>query len=282
MPRRRLLLLAPIALSAVGCVPQEKYDDLLNAYRAEERQGVQSQAELEAMRQNESMLRGQLQKAVTDLDRAMSQLEDQNGEISQLRDDFEAMLETVSGLDTGPLPADLNAALVRLASQNDLLEFDERTGMLRFSSDLTFDLGSTTLNPAAKQAIGALASILESEDALAFEIRVVGHTDNMPISRPETRAKHPTNMHLSTHRAISVRDALVKDGIAANRVQVAGYGEFRPVAENGKRGSATNRRVEIFLTPMPAIIEVVESTESASGESSSDPGPSTTDSEPLK
>ncbi|HAC09936.1 MAG TPA: hypothetical protein DCG14_09815, partial [Phycisphaerales bacterium] len=114
--------------------------------------------------------------------------------------------------------------------------------------------------PAAKQAIGTLAGILETKDALAFEIRVVGHTDNMPISRPETRAKHPTNMHLSTHRAISVRDALVKDGIAANRVQVAGYGEFRPVAENGKRGSATNRRVEIFLTPMPAVIEIVEST----------------------
>lgn len=282
MPRRRLLLLAPIALSAVGCVPQEKYDDLLNAYRAEERQGVQSQAELEAMKQNESMLRGQLQKAVTDLDRAMGQLEDQNGEIAQLRGDFEAMLETVSGLDTGPLPADLNAALVRLASQNELLEFDERTGMLRFSSDLTFDLGSTTLNPAAKQAIGALASILETEDALAFEIRVVGHTDNMPISRPETRAKHPTNMQLSTHRAISVRDALVKDGIAANRVQVAGYGEFRPVAENGKRGSATNRRVEIFLTPMPAVVEVVEAVETTSGEPGENAGGSAAVSEPLK
>ena len=84
---------------------------------------------------------------------------------------------------------------------------------------------------------------------------MVGHTDNMPISKPDTRAKHPTNMHLSTHRAISVRDALVADGITANRVQVAGYGEFRPVAENGTRGSATNRRVEIFLTPMPAVMD---------------------------
>ena len=111
MPRRRLLLLAPIALSAVGCVPQEKYDDLLNAYRAEERQVVQSQAELDAMRQNESMLRGQLQKAVTDLDRAMSQLEDQNGEISQLRDDFEAMLETVSGLDAAAKDPTSDAAM---------------------------------------------------------------------------------------------------------------------------------------------------------------------------
>ena len=35
----------------------------------------------------------------------------------------------------------------------------------------------------------------------------------------------------------------------------AELGEFRPVAENGKRGSATNRRVEIFLTPMPAVMD---------------------------
>ncbi|NCF41171.1 MAG: OmpA family protein, partial [Planctomycetia bacterium] len=96
------------------------------------------------------------------------------------------------------------------------------------------------------------------------------------------RAKHPTNMHLSTHRAISVRDALVKDGIAANRVQVAGYGEFRPVAENGKRGSATNRRVEIFLTPMPAVVEVVEAVETTSGEPDENAGGSAADSEPLK
>jgi chemotaxis protein MotB len=276
-----LLLLLPIALSSLGCIPQEKYDDLLTAYRAKERQNIQTQSEMESMQQNESMLRGQLQKSVTDLDEAISQLDDQNGEITRLRGDFEAMLDTVSGLNTGPLPADLNAALVRLASQNsELLSFDERTGMLRFSSDLTFDLGSTTLNPAAKQAIAALASILEGGDAAGFEIRVVGHTDNMPISKPDTRAKHPTNMHLSTHRAISVRDALVADGIAANRVQVAGYGEFRPVAENGTRGSATNRRVEIFLTPMPAVIETTAAPTPT--ENTDAPAPDSGEIEPLK
>jgi hypothetical protein len=63
-------------------------------------------------------------------------------------------------------------------------------------------------------------------------------------------AQHPTNMHLSAHRAISVRDALVSDGVTANRMQVAGYGEFRPIVPNGANGAAQNRRVEIFLTPL--------------------------------
>jgi len=42
----------------------------------------------------------------------------------------------------------------------------------------------------------------------------------------------------------------VSDGVAANRMQVAGYGEYRPVVANGANGAAANRRVEIFLSPM--------------------------------
>jgi hypothetical protein len=55
-------------------------------------------------------------------------------------------------------------------------------------------------------------------------------------------------MHLSAHRAIGVRDVLVKDGVGADRFMIAGYGEFRPVTANGNNGAAANRRVEIYLT----------------------------------
>jgi hypothetical protein len=47
-----------------------------------------------------------------------------------------------------------------------------------------------------------------------------------------------------------VRDLLVSDGVAANRVEVAGWGEYRPIVENGPRGAAQNRRVEVFIRPM--------------------------------
>jgi hypothetical protein len=57
-------------------------------------------------------------------------------------------------------------------------------------------------------------------------------------------------VHLSVHRAIAVRDALVGDGVAPARFSVMGYGEYRPVAANGRNGSPENRRVEVFLTPM--------------------------------
>ena len=162
-----------------------------------------------------------------------------------------------------------------------MLSYDERTGMLRFSSDLTFDLGSASLSSAANQTLGQLAAILNSKDALGFEIRIVSHTDNVPIKRPATRAKHPTNTHLSVHRSIAVRDALVRDGIAPNRTQVAGYGQYRPIAPNGSRGAAANRRVEVYLFPM---------SESNMAADNADPAPTATatapdtpaEEEPLK
>jgi chemotaxis protein MotB len=87
-----------------------------------------------------------------------------------------------------------------------------------------------------------------------MEVRIVGHTDDVPIGKPQTRELHPTNVHLSVHRSISVRSALVSAGVEPVRIQVAGYGEYRPVIENRPGGTPENRRVEVYLTPMPTGI----------------------------
>ena len=134
------------------------------------------------------------------------------------------------------------------AAYPDVLTFDARLGMIRFASDFTFDLGSVALTGDAESTIVALARILVTDAAADFEARVVGHTDDVPIGRPDTRQRHPTNLHLSVHRAISVRDALVDAGVQPVRIQVAGYGEFRPLASNDTPdGRALNRRVDIVL-----------------------------------
>ncbi|MCH2160968.1 MAG: OmpA family protein [Phycisphaerales bacterium] len=271
-----------VFLSTAGCVPQEKYDDMLNAYRSKEQQLHEAQSQIESLQSNDRMLREQLESANSDINRALGQLGSRDDDISRLRNDYEAMLDTVSGFDVGPLPPSLNEALVRLSSQHPgLLTYDEMTGMLRFASDLTFDLGSATLSTPGKQTLNQLAVILNSDDAVEFEVRVVGHTDNVPIRKPSTRAKHPTNLHLSAHRAIAVRNAMVSDGVSKGRLQIAGYGEYRPIAPNGEKGAAANRRVEIYLFPMPADAMAVESSET-------DTAPATqtatgsTDDEPLK
>jgi chemotaxis protein MotB len=235
-----------------GCVPQAQYDDLMSAYRSKEQQLLQLQNEFDTSRANEEALRKQLAEAAADLEAAKKLVGGDADALDALQKRYEALLAQVNSFST-PLPESVNDALRDLADRSGgLLTFDERTGMVRFASDVTFDSGSAKLTSKASSVLKEFAKILNSADASNLEVRVVGHTDTVRIAKPETAAQHPTNIHLSAHRAISVRSALVGDGVGANRFMVAGYGEFRPIATNTARGAQENRRVEVFLAPMPA------------------------------
>ncbi len=147
------------------------------------------------------------------------------------------------------LPVELSTMLEDFAKGNDMITYDSGRGMLKFKSDLLFDLGSDTVASSATEAVKSLCGILNSEEAAQFDIIIAGHTDDVAISRPETRAKHPTNWHLSAHRAISVLNVMASNKIEAKRMSIRGFGEYRPVAENkaGKKGNPQNRRVEIYI-----------------------------------
>ncbi len=181
-----------------------------------------------------------------------------NAELDQIAGEYDQLLNRVSSLELGPLPPDVEIALVDLSRNSpELIAFDANRGMLRFASDFTFALGSVELQTEAANSVAALADILNSGNGAGLEVRVVGHTDNVPIGKPETRQKYPTNVHLSVGRAISVRNALIGAGVDPERILVAGWGEFHPVVPNGPKGAAANRRVEVFLTPMTTAAVVV-------------------------
>ena len=277
--RRALFTLAPVAIVAAGCVPQEKYDDLLTAYRAKEQQSIQSRQEVERMRASEASLQRQMQDYVAKLEQAELQIGGQNDQITDLKTQFEGLLDQVQSLDFGPMNPELNEKLLRLASENpDLLAYDEATGTLQFASDVTFAMGSVELSPDALDAVQALADILREGDGLAFEIQVIGHTDNV---RLRSGSIYRSNVQLSAQRAISVRDALVKDGVSPDRILVGGFGEFRPMVENGQRGAAQNRRVEIRLAAMPEIERPAVAEPSDAPAAAPAPAPAALD-EPMK
>lgn len=149
------------------------------------------------------------------------------------------------------LPVELNTALEDFAAGNDMVEYDSERGLVKFKSDLLFEPGSDTVTPTAADAVRTLCGILNTDTAKDFDIIVAGHTDDMRIARPATRAAHPTNRHLSSHRAISVVRVLEGCGLAPKRMSTRGFGEYRPVAPNapGNKGNAKNRRVEIYIVP---------------------------------
>jgi chemotaxis protein MotB len=169
----------------------------------------------------------------------------------------EALIKSMQGhlLGGSPLPVELSTALEDFAkSRPDLVEYDSARGMVKFKSDLLFDKGSDNVSSTAQAAIRTLTGILNSDPAKQFDIRVAGHTDDIPIKRPETRTAHPTNWDLSVDRALAVLKLMETDGIASVRLSACGYGEYRPIAPNApnKGGNAQNRRVEIYIVPKGA------------------------------
>ena len=159
------------------------------------------------------------------------------------------------------LPQPLHEALKKLAEEYpDLMEYLPEKGAVRWKADLLFPLGSdemNEMNAKVGEALKKFAEIVMSDKATGFDVIVVGHTCNTPIRRSDTLAKHPTNWHLSAHRAIAVMNLLAGQGIGMNRMGVMGYGEHRPIADNSSQeGKAKNRRVEIFLVPKEKVQSV--------------------------
>lgn len=242
-----------------GCVQQDKYDNTVMSARTLKERLVAAERERDTANENLGTVRDQLAQARTTNESLRTQVDELNGDLETQADKYDQLLRRVSRLEFGPLPVELEEALGHLAAAYpELLTFDPDHGMLRFASDFTFDLGSAELKPDAAATIATLADTLNTQEATVFEIRLVGHTDNVPVERPRTLQKHPTNVHLSVHRAISVRDALVSAGVEPGRIQVAGYGEFRPIVPNGPKGTADNRRVELLLVPMRTAAADVE------------------------
>ena len=149
------------------------------------------------------------------------------------------------------LPGDLDTALQGLAGQfPQSVSYDREFGAVKWISDLVFATGSDVVKDSAKDSLRRFSDIMKSPAAQGFDVIVAGHTDNVRIGKPATRERHPTNWHLSVHRAISVANELRGSGIAPTRVGVMGFGEYRPIAANDSEAArAHNRRVEVYVVP---------------------------------
>ncbi|MSP83000.1 MAG: peptidoglycan -binding protein [Alphaproteobacteria bacterium] len=118
-----------------------------------------------------------------------------------------------------------------------------------FQSEVLFASGSADLGAEGKTQLGAIAATLLEIAAtiptdLHWILRVDGHTDIVPINN----LLYPSNWELSTARAISVVRFLISQGVPANRLVAAGFGEFQPMdARDDEIGRRRNRRIELKL-----------------------------------
>jgi outer membrane protein OmpA-like peptidoglycan-associated protein len=143
--------------------------------------------------------------------------------------------ETFNGFEDEDGCPDTRPALVPSTRVPDYF----RLGQIFVVENIEFELGKAVISPASEPELQRLAQTLRTHDDVYFEIG--GHTDST--------GQFDRNIALSLSRAESVRDYLVLQGVARERITVRGYGPTRPVETNATaEGRARNRRIEFRIT----------------------------------
>jgi chemotaxis protein MotB len=119
-----------------------------------------------------------------------------------------------------------------------------------FPSELLFETGSAELGVTGIEQVEHLSETLKEISKIIPEdinwvLRIDGHTDKRPI----TSGQYSSNWELSSARAISIVQAMIKNGISAKRMAATGFAEHHPIdTDDTPEAYARNRRIELKLT----------------------------------
>lgn len=146
----------------------------------------------------------------------------------------------VTACQTSPAPRGFSSEQVALLRAEGFVETEDGW-QLSLADQLLFDVDSSSVQPTMQASLTRLANGLLQVGISAA--RVEGHTDST--------GSHAHNQQLSAERARSVAAVLQAHGFAAADLAVRGWGETRPVADNGTaEGRRDNRRVVIIVSAL--------------------------------
>lgn len=140
---------------------------------------------------------------------------------------------------------ELEKQLAAEAARNELsiIQLSEDTLKIGIASDVSFDTGSASLQPAALQTFAKIANVLQGYEATV--VHVVGHTDTVGSAQ--------FNQGLSERRASSVASYLASQGLPASRIREEGRGERELLVRTADNvNERRNRRVDIVVK---AVVE---------------------------
>jgi outer membrane protein OmpA-like peptidoglycan-associated protein len=201
---------------------QEAELEQIKALAKEQEQALlaaeQARAEAEAVR-----LRGEQEKLAA-LATEQARAEQAERELARLRAEHEKSR------------AELTSTLSRLAKVRE----DARGVIVTLPGNIYFNFNKADVKPAMQMQLTKIAKALAAVPNQ--NLLIEGHTDSI--------GSNEYNLSLSESRAQSVQKILLGGGIAAERMEIKGYGESKPIADNETpSGQAQNRRVEIVLVP---------------------------------
>ncbi|MES2764611.1 MAG: OmpA family protein [Bacteroidota bacterium] len=103
---------------------------------------------------------------------------------------------------------------------------------------INFEAGKSVIREESEIILDDVARWLKNSPSISVEVR--GHTD--------ADGSEEYNAKLAEARTTAVRNYLISQGIAAERLEVKAFGEYQPVASNDvAKGKARNRRIEFFV-----------------------------------
>jgi chemotaxis protein MotB len=220
------IALTVAALLGGACVSQQKYDDTQLAAKHYQKTSFDYEKQITALETEVASLRRQLKASEVNVQSASADLDER----------LRSLNEKIAELGANP---------------GDITKFRVDGGYVyQVKEAILFALGSAELSAEGQKAL--VETVAPDINSRAHgRIYVRGHTDSVPVKKPETLAKFPHgNLQLSAARAVEVAALLVEKGkVADDRVVVMGFGPSDPVAANDSaENRQKNRRVEIFVS----------------------------------
>ncbi|WP_026706024.1 OmpA family protein [Flavobacterium soli] len=115
---------------------------------------------------------------------------------------------------------------------------EQITKLNAYAKTILFNSGKSTFKQETFAVLQSITAILKEYPSSKFSIE--GHTDS--------DGKDAMNQKLSEDRAGAVKNYLIENGIASDRLTSTGFGESKPIDTNKTaKGKANNRRVEVKL-----------------------------------
>lgn len=252
---------------------ERDYNQLLNQQKQLAQRYDQRGLQLEEVNNANNSLRQDQLRAATDIERLEKVLSERSASagaaMSEMRQTIDGLEETKRAL-TAQLEKEQLARQARIAAMKttydqlvEKMESEIERGEITISElqgkltvnlveRILFDSGQADLKDEGIQVLHRVGDILK--EVTDKEIRVEGHTDNIPIS-PRLKKTFASNWELSTARATNVVHFLqLQKSIPGARLSVCGYGPYQPIANNDTAtGRAQNRRIQIVLVPQQKI-----------------------------
>jgi chemotaxis protein MotB len=236
-----------VALVAGGCVSKGEFEKLQTDKNQEidalqkQREGLEQQtrelqSQRKALEEQKAALERQQSQLRTDLERAEKQRAQLEAANQQTKSQYDGLVSNLN--------EEVKKGQLQVRQYKDMLTVE-------VAEQLFFDSGKAALKDSGKEVLKKVGEVLKGYDDKI--VRVVGHTDNVPIAT----AQFPSNWELSAARATTVVRFLQSAGVPPERLSAAGRGEFSPIAPNDDaEGRRKNRRIEITLVDKNLAQEV--------------------------